>query len=89
MHRLRSVKDVGLLLFLYCNSSFCFRASDSLTPALDLCYCASFTLFLFFSFFNQSFSVVSARSWRHCSACNHNSSLIMFIDFNIEINKNH
>lgn len=50
MHRLKSVKDVGLLFFLYCNSSFCFRASDSLTPALNLCYCASFSLFLFFFF---------------------------------------
>lgn len=65
MHRLRHVKDVGLLFYLYCNSSFCFRASDSLTPALDLCYCASlfFFVYLFFIFyFNQSFSVVSARS---------------------------
>lgn len=48
-------------------------------------------LFLFlcfsFSFFYQSFFVASARSWCHGSACNHNSSLIMFIDFNIEINK--
>lgn len=58
MHRLRSVKDVGLLLFLYCNSSFCFRASDSLTPTLDLCYCASFFYFVsLFSVFLISLSL--------------------------------
>lgn len=58
MHRLRHVKDVGLLFYLYCNSSFCFRASDSLTPALDLCYCAS--LFFFVSLF---FILISLSLW--------------------------
>lgn len=80
---------------LYCNSSFCFRASDSFcfwlldilrTPALNLC-CVIVPLFFFlFDFLNHSFSVVSAGSWYHSSACNHNS-LIMFIDFNIKIIK--
>lgn len=63
---------------LYCNNSFCFRASDSRISVVLLC------LFLFLFILNHSFSVVSARSWYHSSACNHNNSLIMFIDFNIE-----
>lgn len=48
MHRQGNVKDVFFCLFfgLYCNSPFCFRASDSYclwlldilrTPALNLC----------------------------------------------------
>lgn len=59
MHRLKSVRDMGFLFFLYCNSSFCFRPSDSLTPALNLCYCASF--FFFVSLFNF---FISLSLWR-------------------------
>lgn len=63
-------------LGLYCNNSFCFRASDSFclrlldilrTPALNLCRVIvplSLSFSFFFSYFlNHSFTVVSARSW--------------------------
>lgn len=106
MHKHENVKKKrkGKTCFfcLYCNSSFCFRASDRFflaaqhpadtCPESLLCYCASFFLsfsffpsFLFF-FLNHSFCVVSARSWYHSFACNHNS-LIRFIDFKIKIIK--
>ena len=58
-------------------------------PEYLLCYCASLSLFFWcflFCFFNNYFSVVSARCWYHCSACNH-VSLIMFIDFYYQNNK--
>lgn len=66
MHRHGNLKDVGFFVFvffvcfcLYCNNSFCFRASDSFclwlldilrTPALNLC-CVIVPLFLSFLFF--------------------------------------
>lgn len=87
-------------LGLYCNNSFCFRASDSFclrlldilrTPALNLCrvivpLSLSFSFF-FFLFFKSFFHCCISQELVHSSACNHNNSLIMFIDFNIKIIK--
>lgn len=84
MHRHGNVKEVfgvSFHLFLVCTVTTHF-VSELLTVESLFCYCASFFFFLFI--LNHSFSVVSARSWYHSSACNHNNSLIMFIDFNIE-----
>lgn len=107
MHRHGNVRFIFLFVCFgsYCNSPFCFRASDSYclwlldilrTPALNLCRVivplslSSLSLFIIFSFLFSIkiiiFSVVSAGSWYHSSACNH-VSLIMFIDFNIKIIK--
>lgn len=98
MHRHGNLKD--FFLWLYCNNSILFQSFRVLVSGCStsagtctkslLCFRASLSLYIsfliFFFFLNHSFSVVSARSWYHSSACNHNS-LIMFIDFNIKIIK--
>lgn len=52
-----------------------------------LCLSLSLFFFLFFLFFKSFFHCCISQELVHSSACNHNNSLIMFIDFNIKIIK--
>ena len=67
----------------YC--SFCTVTAHSVSELLTVWHLPWICVIVPLFFLSVSFFVALARSWCHSSACNH--SLIMFIDFNIKINK--